>query len=149
MYTKQLNLLGLVICILLVATSCRTPSKQANQQSTAPSNIDCQVFYRASTGASLSEGSLVALTPNGGLEVATFDELEFSAHYSGDQFEGPSVSISVIAPDTGEQIVRQLYQIDQAKGLVNQFVGGHGFTGLVYVYRPGSTAEMQYFCQVR
>ncbi len=149
MYTKQLSLMGLVVCITLAAVSCSTPPEQASEQATAPSNIDCQVFYRASAGESLSEGPPIALTPNGGSGVATFDELEFSAQYLGDEFEGSSVSISVIAPDTREQIIAQLYQIDQSKGLVNQFVGGHGFTGLVYVHRPGSAAEMQYFCQVR
>jgi hypothetical protein len=37
----------------------------------------------------------------------------------------------------------------QSKGLVNQFIGGHGFTGLVYVYHPSSDAELQYFCETR
>ncbi len=73
--------------------------------------------------------------------------MEFSAQYLGDQFEGPSLSISVVALDTGDEIVRQLYQIDQQKGLVNQFIGGHGFTGLWSMFTTSSTAELQYFCQ--
>jgi hypothetical protein len=33
-------------------------------------------------------------------------------------------------------------------GLRDQFIGGHGFTGLAYVFHPASGGEIQYFCGV-
>jgi hypothetical protein len=40
-----------------------------------------------------------------------------------------------------------LYQLPLDSGPQNQFVGGHGFTGLNYSYAPGSTAELQFWCE--
>ncbi|HUV93017.1 MAG TPA: hypothetical protein VMV80_08020 [Anaerolineales bacterium] len=34
-------------------------------------------------------------------------------------------------------------------GPQNQFIGGHGFTGLNYSYQPDSGAELQYWCAVK
>ena len=93
--------------------------------------------------------STITLANGGDHEVVEHDDLRFDAQYWDDEYEGQSLSIYVTDLDTGEEIVRQLYQMDREKGLTNQFVGGHGFTGLTYVYHPRSTAEMQYFCLAR
>jgi len=66
-----------------------------------------------------------------------------------DEFEGQSLSIAISNMQNQQELSRSLYQIDQAKGLANQFIGGHGFTGLIYVFHPSSDAELQYFCEVR
>jgi hypothetical protein len=50
--------------------------------------------------------------------------------------------------DTGAEISRQLFQFDPQNPLENQFIGGHGFTGLNYLFHPDSAAEMQFFCGV-
>lgn len=71
------------------------------------------------------------------------------AHYQDDQFEGRTLVIAVNAVDTERQLNGQLYQMDRQQGTRNQFVGGHGFTGLAYVYHPESQAELQYFCDVQ
>jgi len=73
----------------------------------------------------------------------------FQARFQDDQFEGRALSIAVTNLETGAEISRQLYQFDPQNPPENQFIGGHGFTGLHYVYHPGSEAEMQYFCSVR
>jgi hypothetical protein len=145
---KRLAWVGLLIGVTLLLVSCSPSPEEAGGQSVAPVSIDCQVFYRPSVTESLSE-SAITLTMHGDHEVVEFDELEFNAQYWDDQFEGRSLSISVASPDTGDEIVRQLYQMDRGKSLVNQFIGGHGFTGLIYVYHPDSTAELQYFCEAR
>jgi hypothetical protein len=46
----------------------------------------------------------------------------------------------------GAELARGLYQLDPVGGLDDQFIGGHGFTGLAYVFHPDSGAEIQYFC---
>ena len=43
----------------------------------------------------------------------------------------------------------QLYQLPLDSGPSNQFVGGHGFTGLNYSYHPDSSAELQFWCEAR
>ena len=73
----------------------------------------------------------------------------FEAHFQDDEYEGRALSIAVIDLDKGSDISRQLYQFDRQNPVENQFVGGHGFTGLNYTFQPGTTAEMQFFCSVQ
>lgn len=140
--------LSLIVGIVVLVVGCGATPETAGEQPAAPLSIECQVFYRPSVAQSPGEGTTITLTGQGDRGVVEYDDMVLSARFSDDQFEGPSLSISVAArPD--DQITSQLYQIDRAKGLSNQFVGGHGFTGLIYVYHPTSPSEIQYFCQAR
>lgn len=145
---KRPVLIGLLIGVMVLSVGCSPSPEEAGRQSVVPVSIDCRVFYRPSVTESLSE-SAITLTTNGDHEVIEFDDMQFSAQYWDDQFEGRSLLISVTSPDTGDEVVRQLYQMGRGKSLINQFIGGHGFTGLIYVYHPSSTAELQYFCEAR
>ena len=145
---KRLRRIWLLSGVVVLLVVCRPSPEPTGGRPLAPVSVDCQVFYRASMADSFSE-STVALANGGDHGIAEHDDLRFDAQYWDDEYEGQSLSIYVTDPDTGEELVRQLYQIDRAKGLTNQFVGGHGFTGLIYVYHPRSTAEMQYFCLAR
>lgn len=147
-HRKRSIWMGLLVAVVVLVVACRPLPEGAGAGSAAPASVECQVFYRASMGASFAESS-VTLAAGGDRGVVEHDALRFDAQYRADEYEGHALSISVSDQDSGEELVRQLYQIDRAKGLVNQFVGGHGFTGLIYVYHPGSPAEMQYFCLVR
>jgi hypothetical protein len=147
-HSKRLVLAGLLIGVTVLLVGCSPSPEEAGGQSVVPVSIDCRVFYRPSATESLSE-SAITLTTNGDHEVIEFDDMEFNAQYWDDQFEGRSLLISVASPDTGDGVVRQLYQMDRGKSLINQFIGGHGFTGLIYVYHPSSTAELQCFCEAR
>ncbi|MFC2105150.1 hypothetical protein ACFLS0_00080 [Candidatus Bipolaricaulota bacterium] len=146
--SKRPLLMGLLIAITVLATGCSRSPEEAGGQSVVPVSIDCRVFYRPSASESLSE-SAITLTTNADHEVIAFADMEFNAEYSDDEFEGRSLLISVTSQDTGDEIVRHLYQMDRGKSLSNQFIGGHGFTGLIYVYHPSSTAELQCFCEAR
>lgn len=147
-HSKRLVLAGLLIGVTVLLVGCSPSPEEAGGQSVVPVSIDCRVFYRPSVTETLSE-SAVTLTTSGDHEIIEFDDMEFSAQYWDDQFEGRSLLISVASPDTGDEVVRQLYQMDRGKSLINQFIGGHGFTGLIYVYHPSSTAELQCFCEAR
>lgn len=147
-HSKRPVLIGLLIGVTVLSVGYSPSPEEAGGQSVVPVSIDCRVFYRPSVTESLSE-SAITLKTNGDHEVIEFDDMEFSAQYWDDQFEGRSLLISVASPDTGNEVVRQLYQMDRGKSLINQFIGGHGFTGLIYVYHPSSTAELQYFCETR
>jgi hypothetical protein len=145
---KRSRWTGLLLGVVLLLAACRPSPEGAGGRSAAPFSVECQVFYRASMAESFAE-STVTLAQGGDHQVVEHDDLRFDAEYWDDEYEGQSLSIYVSDMDTGDELVRQLYQIDRAKDLVNQFVGGHGFTGLIYVYHPSSTAEMQYFCLAR
>ena len=147
-HSKRLVLAGLLIGVTVLLVGCSPSPEEAGGQSVVPVSIDCRVFYRPSVTESLSE-SAITLTTSGDHEIIEFDDMEFNAQYWDDQFEGRSLLISVASPDTGDEVVRQLYQMDRGKSLINQFIGGHGFTGLIYVYHPSSTAELQCFCEAR
>ena len=147
-HSKRLVLAGLLIGVTVLLVGCSPSPEEAGGQSVVTVSIDCRVFYRPSVTESFSE-SAVTLTTSGDREIIEFDDMEFHANYWDDQFEGRSFSIYVSSPDTGDEFVRHLYQMDRGKSLMNQFIGGHGFTGLIYVYHPSSTAELQGFCEAR
>jgi hypothetical protein len=111
-----------------------------------PISIDCHVFYRASSTESFSE-STIRLSRDGDVEHIEFDDLGFNASYLDDEFDARALAISITALDSGDEISRQLNQMDRGEPLINQFIGGHGFTGLMYVYHPSSSGELQYFCE--
>jgi hypothetical protein len=92
---------------------------------------------------------MVELGKGGDRQMIGLHDMQVHAQYLDDEFEGRSLVISVSSPGADRELVRELYQIDRQKGLVNQFVGGHGFTGLLYVYHPDSAAELQCFCEAR
>ena len=147
---KQRKLLSLLFgTAALVIISCNPSSGVGGGQSITPISIECQTFYRSSLAEAPSEGKTITLTTSNALEAIEFDNMVFTAEYHDDQFEGRSLVLSVTATDSSDQVIRQLYQIDGEMGLTNQFLGGHGFTGLGYVYHPTSPAELQYFCQAR
>jgi len=143
----RLGLPALLTGIVALVIGCSPSPVVTRGQAVAPTSIECQVFYRSSLAEAPSDGTMIRLTTNNAHEVVEFENLVFTAQHLDDQFEGRSLVLSVTA--TGNQVMRQLYQIDGEKGLSNQFQGGHGFTGLGYVYHPTSPAELQYFCQAR
>ncbi len=143
---KALSLTILAIALILGGVSCDSSAK--NQQP-EPLTITCHVFYRDSQAVPPGPESTLTMNQHGDRQVAQFDTLEFATHYHDDQFEGRSLAIAVDAADNGQQVARHLYQMDRQQGTRNQFVGGHGFTGLAYVYHPTTAAELQYFCDVQ
>ncbi len=70
----------------------------------------------------------------------------FRVLYDDSPYEGRSLLTYVYSTSTGKLIEQSRFQLDRQKGPMNQFMGGHGFTGLHYVYAPDSAAELQYWC---
>ncbi len=143
---RRSRLMELAIAAAVLLVGCTSSPETSNRQPVVPVSIDCHVFYRASTTESLRE-SKVRLTTDGDVEFIEFDDLGFNASYIDDGFEARSLVISITNLDSGVEIARQLNQMDRGKSLINQFIGGHGFTGLMYVYHPSSPGELQYFCE--
>jgi len=84
-------------------------------------------------------GCRIANCPPNGNATETLGSYEFHVGYDSDEHEGSSVGI-----DVGE--LHWLFQLhDEAPQ--NQFAGGHGFTGLVYVTHATTQEELQFFCE--
>ncbi len=71
----------------------------------------------------------------------------FRVQYSEDGYESPSLNAYVYATSSKGPIEHSLFQFEASEDPINQFTGGHGFTGLRYVNDPRSGAELQYFCR--
>jgi hypothetical protein len=147
---KILGLSGFALALVTILASLVGCSPQAGtprEQGPVSLGIECQAFYRPSVEQAPDEGTVINLSGHGDLGRAEYADMVFDAQFNDDPGEGPSLVISITTREGGDQILRQLYQIDREEGIQNQFIGGHGFTGLIYVYHPASTAEMQYFCR--
>ena len=127
-----LTTIFLVICIVLAGCSISNISPEAP----SPGNrtIVCEVFYRSTSSQSLQAAPLINFSEGSHSETLTFDTMVFEAHFQDDEYEGRALSIAVTDLDTGSDISRQLYQFDQQNPVENQFVGGHGFSGLNYAF---------------
>jgi hypothetical protein len=145
---KYITSLGWILVLLILATSCTSSTTPGIVGVTIEGSINCHAFYRAASGEGLAEAPTMALSLDGDLEFIQFENMEFRVQTFADQFEGQSLSIIITDMGTNAELNRYLYQLDQSKGLTNQFIGGHGFTGLNYIFHPDGEAEMQFFCEV-
>ena len=137
------------LIIILAFAGCSTSNITAEGPSPGSRMIVCEVFYRSTPSQSLQSAPLISFTEGSDSETLTFETMVFEAHFQDDEYEGRALSIAVTDLDTGSNVTRQLYQFDQQNPIENQFVGGHGFTGLNYVFQPDTSAEMQFFCSVQ
>lgn len=125
-------------CLIAVAMASCAPMPAADA-------LTCTVAHRSSPGSTLVESQFeLALT--GGTEEVIFERLGFHASVNDDEFEGLALVIHITDLDSSSEIARHLFQIDREGRLANQFAGGHGFTGLVYV-NHSQGAQIQYFCE--
>ena len=138
-----------VLGMLAGIVACTPADTDTNGEAAVPIRIECQAFYRSSVTESLGEGTTAILDTDGDLEAIRFEDMVVNARYQDEAFEGRSLFVTVVDRETGDQIAGHLYQMERDQKIGNPFLGGHGFTGLAYVYHPTSQAELQYFCQSR
>lgn len=118
----------------------------------AEGSIHCTYAYRPSNVASEPPAASALELQERALDVGpeeaareTLGQLTLSARYDADPFEGNSFSLTASAGEV--QVLSVLFQF--GSGLPqNQFVGGHGFTGLLYFTHPTAGGDYQAFCQV-
>ena len=150
--TKHWIWIGLLAALFpLAACSSTAGQGDADKAGTIPEDITCEVFYRPAPGASFDESTLTLSTAgdqSANKASAEFDDMRVETTFISDVGEGQSLSIAVTDLTTGAELTRGLYQFDSQAGLRDQFVGGHGFTGLAYVFHPNGDSEIQYFCGV-
>lgn len=110
--------------------------------------IVCHTAYRESqTEPPMSEETM-RFTNEDAAQSIPYVYLELHGQYATGQADGErSLRLWVTSPGEEEVIVTQLFQLPRDSGPINQFSGGHGFTGLTYAYDPTSGAELQYWCE--
>lgn len=132
-----------VVLTLLVLTGCSRPAAGPIDVSDLPAVV-CTVAYRSAVTEPLDDQDEITLEP-GERDTVSFDDLEVDLIYDASPQEGGALRVDASEPGAEGLLVRNLYQLPGSDPLPS-FVGGTGFTGLVYVYPPGSDAEAQYFC---
>ena len=75
-------------------------------------------------------------------KTAEFDDFRVQVSYNTN-----SLIVRIYDKKARRVISSNLFQFGPK--LHNQFHGGHGFTGLTYVYHPKGDAELQYWCKVK
>jgi hypothetical protein len=143
-----LKIFTYLISVLLLS-GCVASESESGSRSSEQIQITCEVFFRPSVGMPLEASPEISFEEGNERQSADFESLSFEAIFQDDPYEGRALKVNVTTLDQSKTVVSQLYQFDSQNPPVNQFVGGHGFTGLVYVFHPDSSAEMQYFCNLR
>jgi hypothetical protein len=135
--------LWLLTALFLVAcagdTATAPPAK-------APT-ITCTAAYRPDVGQAIQSEESISFGQEDGEQALSFADLVFHAAYHAGELDNER-ALRVWITDSGETATyhTHLYQLPQDSGPQNQFIGGHGFTGLGYTYHPVTGAELQYWC---
>jgi len=128
--------------LALLAVGCGASDEQAR-----PSAIVCSAAYRVAQTEPLTEVDSLRLDDADGTQSLPYIYLELHAAYSDGRSDGErALRVWVTRTAEAEPLVTHLYQLAEAEGPQNQFLGDHGFTGLMYAFDPVSGAELQYWC---
>ncbi|MBE2224558.1 MAG: hypothetical protein IAF02_23670 [Anaerolineae bacterium] len=119
--------------------------------------ITCTAAYRADVTQPIEREESITFSDSDDEQSVAFTDMVFHAAYSTGKADNERalrlwVTNRMETPVLSEAEVAvyhsQLYQLPNDSGPQNQFVGGHGFTGLNYSYAPDSSAELQFWCEV-
>ncbi|WP_420630282.1 hypothetical protein [Candidatus Leptofilum sp.] len=110
--------------------------------------IRCTAAYRASVAQSIEREESVTFTNSNAEKAVVFADMVFHAVYSDGEADNERALRLWVTDGTDTAVYHTtLYQLPFDSGPQNQFVGGHGFTGLHYSYAPDSSAELQFWCE--
>ena len=107
--------------------------------------ISCTAAYRTDATQPLEAEQSYRLDSNNREFFAQFGETILTAQYQLGEVNQERAVVVFVSTTTGPATT-QLYQLPQDNGPINQFVGGHGFTGLNYFTHPFNGSELQYWC---
>ncbi len=128
---------------------------QGARQGAKPTSVDitCHFAYRTSTQTSKMDQKTIRVTvpvsDEGVDEIARVIEpqrADFATVRVEVLHETGSLIVRVYDKKSKRMIVSNLFQF--GTDLSNHFHGGHGFSGLNYVYHPQDDSELQFWCSV-
>jgi hypothetical protein len=145
---RKLELLTIVLTVLSLA-SCGDQSSPADAQSPGrASQIVCNTAYRSSAGGRIEREDSLTFSDSDSQQSLSYGELEFYGSYdAGEQDRERGLRVWVTERGSDMDLTTVLYQLPLDSGPQNQFIGGHGFTGLNYIHHPSSGAELQFWCE--
>ncbi len=112
-----------------------------------PQQIICHLAYRPNSGSPITQEDMINIKNENTDLQQTIGDFNFHIMYLDGSMGGErSLRLSVTPTNSTNELTAQLYQLPLNSGPTNQFVGGHGFTGLTYVTDPTSNAELQFWC---
>ncbi len=139
-------ILGLLTAVVLIGTACT--SNEASTAAPKAEQISCTAAYRSAVTKPIEREESITFEDSDTQQNLAFANLTLNAEYWTGEFDGErAFRVWVTDTNNGETVTSHLYQFPQTEGPQNQFVGGHGFTGLNYIYHS-SGAEMQFWCLV-
>ncbi len=131
-----------VFCLLILCACSSAPTAVPRADS-----VTCHTAYRSSKGVTIEREDAITFGDWDDSETLNYHDLEFHAQYfSGAMNHERSLRLWVTEKGQTAELHSTLYQLPQDSGPQNQFIGGHGFTGLNYATHPASGAELQYWC---
>jgi hypothetical protein len=136
------------VLLVLMLAGCSMSGDGVDLRSSKEYGVTCEVFYRPAAGQALSPAPVIMFKSGSDHKYLVFDDMTFNARFQDDQYEGRALFLNVTGVHQSEEFSRQMYQFDGQNPPENQFIGGHGFTGLIYVFNPKTSSEMQYFCNI-
>ncbi len=111
--------------------------------------ISCTAAYRATVEQGIEREETLTFSHADSEQSVAFAEMVFHAAYSAGEADNER-NLRLWVTDSLDNVTQStLYQLPINSGPQNQFVGGHGFTGLNYSYAPDSAAELQYWCEAQ
>lgn len=142
---SPLRLLTILLALGLLLTACGSTS---TADSPKAETISCTAAYRSAATQPIEQEETLTFTNRSTEQTAVFTDMVFHAAYSSGTADNErNLRVWVTDGDNTITYHTTLYQFPLESGPQNQFVGGHGFTGLNYSYRPDSPAELQFWCE--
>jgi hypothetical protein len=134
----------ILIVLTLFLAACTSMT-----QTTIPraASITCHAAYRTGPSVPIEREETFTFGDEDGRQELDFADLSLHGQYSaGEKDNERALRLWVTEAGETAELTAQLYQLEPSGGPQNQFVGGHGFTGLNYVYHPVTGAELQFWC---
>jgi hypothetical protein len=142
------KVIGLLFVLMMVA--CGNTSDTPDTPDAKAEMIVCTAAYRSSVSSPIEREESLTFEDADAEQSLTFADLVFYAAYdAGEGDNERTLRTWVMAINGSITYNSQLYQLSLDSGPENQFIGGHGFTGLNYTYHPTSAAELQFWCESR
>lgn len=148
MFTGSPSPMRALLRLLLVVAIAASVSACTSDDGARASSIVCSTAYRVSQSEQLTGVDTMTFQDEDTTLSMPYIYLELHGTYTAGRADGERALRLWVTP-TGEdrELVVQLFQFPEDDGPTDQFVGGHGFTGLTYAFDPVTGAELQYWCE--
>jgi hypothetical protein len=140
---------NILFLLVLFLVACVDVAETTGFDAAVPraDSITCNTAYRPGASVPIEREETFTLADEDAQQKVNFNDLVFHAKYNSGRLDNErALRLWVTEPEETAEFNSQLYQFPLDSGPVNQFTGGHGFTGLNYVYHPSSNAELQFWC---